>query len=218
MEYNNLTIPEDKIELFTYFTTLPEQKEEELINYIVNAPFGVSPTRVLINLHKDLPHIVSEDSAFELLEVFFKLSDAKENLEYNDQEFITDLNNALKENNIINEETNSLNFFKCFFNSENNLSIYKKIYQNFIDNKSNYNESSITTDIRPVFNNENTLLGSAIINNLKIIYTKNNSKQEFFVTLEDSEIEELIGLLKITLDKNYTIKNSLNKELKFINI
>jgi hypothetical protein len=71
-----------------------------------------------------------------------------------------------------------------------------------------YHESRILTDIRPVFssNEENSVIGKVILNNLKISYRKDKDFKEFFVTLEEEDLEELKSIIVRAIEKTKQLK------------
>ena len=73
-----------------------------------------------------------------------------------------------------------------------------------------YNETRILSDIRPVFssNEESTLIGKVILNNLKISYRSGEDYKEFFVTLEEEDLYELKDVLERAIKKTEVLKSS----------
>jgi len=73
-----------------------------------------------------------------------------------------------------------------------------------------YHESRIITDVRPVFssNEENSVIGKVILSNLKISYRKDDAFKEFFVTLEEEDLEELKKIIDRAIKKTKQLKSN----------
>lgn len=209
MSINKLRIPERQKEDFKFLLNLPREVHEELIDFIQNVPFGMSNNSLIDYAFSNIKNL-SRDSIIKILSIYFSLSSAKEELQYNDDEFIDNLTDALDELNDNELKMNdlSLNTLKILFNSQSKLSKSRSIIREYLVNNNNYDNSKITTDIRPVFDSENNLLGSAIINRLKIIYENNDEEKNFYVSLDENDINDLIKLLNSTKERIKHIKNS----------
>lgn len=217
MSINKLRIPERQKEDFIFFLNLPKQVQEELVDFIRSVPFGMSNNSLVDYAFENIKQL-SRDNIVKFLSIFFSLSTAKEELEYNDVEFIDNLKASLyelqNENFTFNED--GFEFFKLLFDSQSTLVKSRNIIREYLINSNNFESSKITTDIRPVFDNNN-LIGSTIINKLRITYQKNEEEKDFFVSLDENDINELIKSLNATKEKIKLIKETF-KNLEIIDI
>lgn len=217
MSINKLRIPERQKEDFIFFLNLPKQVQEDLVDFIRSVPFGMSNNSLVDYAFENIKQL-SRDNIVKFLSIFFSLSTAKEELEYNDVEFIDNLKASLyelqNENFTFNED--GFEFFKLLFDSQSTLVKSRNIIREYLINSNNFESSKITTDIRPVFDNNN-LIGSTIINKLRITYQKNEEEKDFFVSLDENDINELIKSLNATKEKIKLIKETF-KNLEIIDI
>ena len=74
-------------------------------------------------------------------------------------------------------------------------------------------ETRIISDIRPIFGADVTdpPLGALIIHTLKICYSNFGQVNEFFITIDEADIEKFIKVLKRAKDKGETLRNTLDK-------
>ena len=74
-------------------------------------------------------------------------------------------------------------------------------------------ETRIISDIRPIFAADVTALplGALIIHTLKICYSSFGQINEFFITMDEADIEKLIKVLERAKDKTETLRNTLDK-------
>lgn len=217
MNYNNLKIPESQRENFKFFLNLPDVVRSEFIEAIQNAPMGLSNS-TLFDYIRDNVKKLSNEKIGKLLSIYENLSDAKDDLGYNDDEFIHDLSNALKDTGdpelVPTDE--SLSIFKSLFNSEININTSRKIHNELLENEKNYITAKILTDIRPVFDKEQ-LIGSTIISKLKVTYSENDEEKNVFFSLDEQDLSDLIEILKKAQEQNLYLKESFGN-LKIIDI
>lgn len=94
-----------------------------------------------------------------------------------------------------------------FFNSKLSKIISNDLPVKFIikskiletTNPRNFNDSKILTDLRPIFRDKDgeELIGHVIVNQLKITYTENTKRKEFFITLDSNDLNQL----KLTIER-----------------
>jgi hypothetical protein len=71
-----------------------------------------------------------------------------------------------------------------------------------------FQSSRIFTDVRPIFQGIDSLPSTiAISHNLKLTYSRNNEKEEFFVALDDADLEQLIESLNRARAKSKLLKD-----------
>ena len=217
MSKPKINIPENHIDKFKFYINLPNEIRKEFVNNLNNAPLGLSPSALLDYISERQINL-SQEKILDLLQIFLNLSGAKQRLNLSDTEFIEVLKNALLNTN--NEELNpsdeTLELFKLLL-LQNNASITNKILENYSGNGKNYLYSKITQNIRPVFNEDNDLLGSTIVSDLKIVFTQNDEEKELFISIDSKDIEELINELKNSLETIENIKSKFS-DLKIIDI
>lgn len=217
MSYNNLKIPKTQRENFKFFLNLPDVIKSQFIETIKNSPKGLSTIALHDYFHENIDNLSSEKIG-ALISIYDDLSEAKEDMGYNDDEFIQDLTNALidtEDPDLVPTEK-SISIFKNLFSSNTNIYISRIIHHEQLENEKNYDNSKIIVDIRPVFDNEN-FIGSTIINKLKLKYTENNEEKSFYLTLDTDDIIELIENLKIAQTRNNYIQDNFNN-INIINI
>jgi hypothetical protein len=77
-----------------------------------------------------------------------------------------------------------------------------------IDYERVFQSSRIFTDVRPIFNAIDSLPAAiAISHNLKLTYNRNNEQEEFFVALDDADLEQLIESLNRARAKSKLLKD-----------
>ncbi len=218
MSVNKLRIPERQKDDLKFLLTLPKNVQTEIIEFIQSVPFGMSNNSLIEYAFENIKSL-SRDNIIKILSIYFSLYAAKDDLAYDDMEFINNLKESLIElqDKELVPDQNSLEILERMFNSKNKLSKSRKIIKEYLINNNNYDSSKITIDIRPVFDSENNLLGSAIVNELKIIYENNDVEKNFFVSLDENDINELIMALNTAKEKISIIKNNF-KDLEIIEI
>lgn len=217
MNYNNLKIPEGQKENFKFFLSLPDVVRNEFIEIIQQAPIGLSSSALYDHISDNIKNLSKEKIA-KLLSIYDNLSEAKDDLEYDDNEFIEDLSNALldtQDPELVPTE-NSMVIFKNLFSSDNNINTSRKIHNEHLENEKNYHSSNIFVDVRSVFDKDR-FLGSTILNKLKLTYSENEQEKNIYFSLDDEHIVQLIDTLKKAQEQNNYIRENFDN-LKVINI
>jgi hypothetical protein len=217
MNYNNLKIPEGQKENFKFFLSLPDVVRNEFIEIIQQAPIGLSSSALYDHISDNIKNLSKEKIA-KLLSIYDNLSEAKDDLEYDDNEFIEDLSNALldtQDPELVPTE-NSMVIFKNLFSSDNNINTSRKIHNEHLENEKNYHSSNIFVDVRSVFDKDR-FLGSTILNKLKLTYSENEQEKNIYFSLDDEDIVQLIDTLKKAQEQNNYIRENFDN-LKVINI
>lgn len=217
MNYNNLNIPKNQRENFKFFLHLPNAVRNQFIEKIKDSPKGLS-TIALHDYFYDNIDNLSNEKIGALISIYENLSEAKDDMGYDDNEFIQDLTNALidTEDPELVPTEESISIFKNLFSSSNNLYTSRKIHGEQLENEKNYDTSKVIVDIRPVFDNDN-FIGSTIVNKLKIKFKENYEEKSFFITLDSDDIVDLIENLKKAQIQNNYIQDNFNN-INIINI
>lgn len=75
------------------------------------------------------------------------------------------------------------------------------------DNQSNFLNARVLTDVRPIFELESTdVSGAVILHNLKVTFSSQGEDKEFFVALDDEDVETLISTLQRAQQKAATLR------------
>ena len=217
MDLNSLKIPDSQKENFKFFLNLPDKVRNEFIQVIHNVPLGLSESALYDYILDNVKNLSGEKIS-KLLSIYSNLSEAKDDLEYNDEEFILDLKNALKATGDPELEPNedSMQIFYELFSSKININTSRIIEIEQLENDRNFQSSKISVDVRSVFDKDK-FIGSTILNRLKITYRENDDEKHMFLALDDHDILELIETLKKAQDQNNYIKDNFNN-LNIINI
>lgn len=103
----------------------------------------------------------------------------------------------------IEDWTETLQFFEKIFGLENNIGIIAKSKGIGLEYPKSYYSSRILTDLRPVFpiNLAQEFNTGIITHTLKIEYYKEGTKKEFFVRLDNSDLDDLSIQIKRATEK-----------------
>lgn len=211
MSKRNLRIPESQIEKFKFLINLPNEIKAEFVEVLKSAPIGISESALYDLLRNNVKNL-SQKRLGDIYSIYINLSSAKAELELTDSEFLEDLKYAFDEieDDEININDDSLDVFEKLFNSENHINTSRKIENEYLLNEKNFESIKVITDIRTVFD-KNELIGSTIVNKLKITFFENDESKDFFVAVDEHDIENIIKDLQEAQINNSYIKNNLNK-------
>lgn len=80
-----------------------------------------------------------------------------------------------------------------------------------LEQQHSFTSARIITDIRPIFDSDATkpLAGSVLVHNLKIEYVESGEEKEFFVALDNKDVQNLIEIFIRAQQKDSNIKQFL---------
>ena len=178
----------------------------------------LSPS-ALIDFVSDNVEKLSKDRVSDIIKIIYSLIRAKENADVDVPEFLVLLNNGLAKTMV--EELQPTpqimaDFEQILLNSTTTITT-AKVIDSMTENTKTFLEAKFFQDIRPVFDHEDNLIGSATIHNLKIIFKEHNEIKETFISLDDNDLDKFFTVLKNAQEKLRIIKKSF-LNAKIINI
>lgn len=215
---SELNIPSEHYAIFKFFITLPRELKNQIVEQLKSAPIGLSPS-ALIDFVSDNVEKLSKDRVSDIIKIIYSLIRAKENADVDVPEFLVLLNNGLAKTMV--EELQPTpqimaDFEQILLNSTTTITT-AKVIDSMTENTKTFLEAKFFQDIRPVFDHEDNLIGSATIHNLKIIFKEHNEIKETFISLDDNDLDKFFTVLKNAQEKLRIIKKSF-LNAKIINI
>lgn len=184
-------IPERYYDGFNIFLSLDSNDIDQLVSGLVSTPAGILPDRLSKDYYQKLK--ISLEDLNKLLIMIFSLCDAKNNSDNKVEVFATDIVNALKQHETLNTkitESTQDNLIRIL-NSSSSLQLTARALKLVHEREKLILETRIMTDIRPIISEENTLLGSVIIHNLKVIYQEAGQTKEIHFALDSEDLKSL---------------------------
>lgn len=87
-----------------------------------------------------------------------------------------------------------------------------------LENHRIFLDASVVTDLRPVFGTDGvTPTGMVLVHDFKVVFGEGGDRHEFFVSLDDHDLDKLIGLLNKAKDRVPAIKASISLKEIYIN-
>lgn len=177
------------------------KKLQDAINNSLNLENSSVITNTILSLGNLL---ASEESSIDSLasDLSTSFNDQKEKIYSNDQI------------GILKKRLASI-LMKC-----QNMKITFKAFDLQSESSKSFNHCRIITDIRLVFDDdiENSERNALILHTLKIKYLSESKYKEFYVTLDNSDLDNLKKQIERALKKEELIKNGFKDVIKFINI
>lgn len=216
---NDIRIPESQYDNFKFLLNLPLEIKDKFISTIKDAPIGISETALYNLLREKLNNHLSPKKVGEIFSIYINLSNAKEELELSDDTFLENLLSAFGETedeDLKKVSISSLGVFKELFSSQNIFNISRKIEGEYLQNEKNFSNVKVITDVRTVFDN-NDFVASTIVNKLKFSFYENEVEKDFFLSVDEHDLEKIIIEIKNAQMNNNYIKEKF-ESLKIINI
>ncbi len=202
-----LNIPSDHYGIFKFYITLPKELKEQIIVQLKSAPAGLSPSAMVDYVSNNIQKL-SKDRVSDLFQIIIGLIRAKENANVTIPEFLTLLSNGLSKTEVeeLQPTEEIISDFEQLLLNSVTMVATAKVTNEITEKTKIFLEAKFFQDIRPVFDEEENLLGSAIIHNLKIIFKENDEVKETFISLDDNDLDKLFTSLKNAKDKLTVIK------------
>jgi hypothetical protein len=206
-----LVIPAAHYPKFEAYLNLSNTEKQTLLTAFQNIAIGVSPSASIELLAAQLKDF-SKDLIADIYQIYYSLAQSKDNLKLSTTEFLIVLKNALIQTNQPNLQPNNniMKDFELLLSQPNNTITTKKLIDLMLDNPKNFVKSTVHQDVRQAFDDEQNFIGGLIIHNLKITFKEDNQSKDFFVSLDDSDIEQLLDILKSAQQKAIVLKTNLN--------
>lgn len=205
-----LKIPSEHLGKFKNFLDLDATLKNKLLDILKNIPQGTSPQTVIEIVEKELVDL-NKNQINDFAQIYFNLIRTKESLKIDTEDFLARLSYTLKKTGIaeLNINESQLNDFRELLNANPALSLTTKIIESITDNSKIFLGVNLHEDIRPIFDDQDNYLASGIFYNLKIRYRENDESFDFFVALDDNDLDRMVKALKKSQDRVKAIKEKL---------
>lgn len=202
-----LNILPDHYGIFKFYITLPKELKEQIIVQLKSAPAELSPSAMADYVSSNIQKL-SKDRVSDLFQIIISLIRTKENANVSIPEFLVLLSEALSKTEVeeLQPTEEIISDFEQLLLNSATLVATVKVTNDMAEKTKIFLDAKFFQDIRPVFDEEENLLGSAIIHNLKIIFKEDNEVKETFISLDDNDLDKLFASLKNAKDKLELIK------------
>jgi uncharacterized protein (DUF1778 family) len=214
-----LEIPERYYPGIQQLINITEETSKNLIDALKDLPPSANVARLAVAVQSKVDELEIED-VFHILDVitalYILMSDRGDS---SPKELSEEIAKAVLESDNFNDINNgeSVQHFKErlveFLEESEVLGITSKASDVMYDHERIFRCSRILTDIRPVFkvNEEDVPAAAGIVHYLKIQYQGLSGEEEFFVGMDEQDIEQLLEQLERALRKAKTLKLILKK-------
>lgn len=202
-----LNIPSDHYGIFKFYVTLPKELKEQIIVQLKSAPAGLSPS-AMVDYVSDNIQKLSKDRVSDLFQIIIGLIRAKENANVSVPEFLALLGDGLSKTEVeeLQPTEEVIADFEQLILNSGGMVAAAKVTNEITEKTKVFLDAKFFQDIRPVFDEGENLLGSAIIHNLKIVFKENDDVKEIFISLDDNDLDKLFTSLKDAKNKLTVIK------------
>jgi hypothetical protein len=208
-----LDIPKRYIPVLNDIRSLPDAAVTELLQALESSSITTTPDDLAAHIVESVPSIPKEKLE-RIVDTLYSLYHVREFSEFNRASFLTELVEGLRRNEkleISDAELPSLQErFKKLLSIKTLESISKAIGLQR-DGERLYCESKIISDIRPVFGEDvkSRPVAAAVTHTLKISYHEDGDHKQFFVILDDVDLDELQEIVERAKTKAGTLSDFL---------
>jgi hypothetical protein len=209
-----LQVPNRYIPMLNLVRNLSQPAATELLHALESAQVIASPDDMASNIAESVPSIPREDLG-KIVDLLYSLYHVRELSELNRNSFLKELVESVRENanpNISDEELPAIRQrFKDLLDLKTLASISKAIGLQR-DEERVYCEAKIISDIRPVFGEDIKVkpVAATITHSLKISYHENGDHKEFYIVLDEVDLDQLEKMIKRAKTKADTLTQVLS--------
>ncbi|MEH2182641.1 hypothetical protein [Nostoc sp.] len=206
--------------------------DDDAINMIISALRDFPPTveNIVYKISERIVQAQKVDrrTAVDVVDTLVSLRQFYKEENLSDEEIIDFLSKYIQENNEIVTEVEQIerfstrlsNLIKALESIAFSLDISRKASNLLIENERIFSDSSIVTDIRPVFDSETErkVEAAILIHTLKIEYRDAQGTKEFYVALDSDDLDNLHEQIIIAINNRDVLGSVLQKaEIECIN-
>jgi hypothetical protein len=210
-----LRIPNRYVPILEEIKNLPEAAADELIQALESSSVTSSPDEMATQIAERVPSIPLEELK-SIVDVLYSLYHVRVFSDINRNAFLTELVEGVRmsaKHKIPDGNIPALRErFKSLLSIRTLESISKAIGLQR-DGERLYCEAKILSDIRPVFGEDvkSKPVAATITHSLKISYHENGDHKEFFVVLDEVDLQELQATIKRAKTKAETLTEMLTE-------
>ena len=209
-----LQVPSRYIPMLNSVRRLSQPAAAELLRALESAQITASAEEMTSNIAGSVPSIAREELG-KILDVLYSLYHVREFSELNRNSFLKELVESVRENatpKISDEELPIIRQrFKDLLGLKT-LEVISKAVGLQREEERIYCEAKIISDIRPVFGENIKVkpVAATITHSLKISYHENGDHKEFYIVLDEVDLDELEQVIKRAKTKTETLDQVLS--------
>jgi hypothetical protein len=212
-----LTIPERFRSGLVKLATAEDNVVDKLLDSLENSPPTLYSKVMASFVAKN--HNIEFQYAFEVLQSVLSLYSLRESDYFSTEQLVQQVSKALQEESeeSLKLSEDEITVFQqrlsSFLKIRGSLAISSKASNLLVEYENIFSNSRVVTDIRPIFHTdiEDGLGGALIVHTLRIGYRTANGRHEFFVALDQDDVQQLLGDLERAIQKEEFLKSLLKK-------
>jgi hypothetical protein len=210
-----LRIPNRYIAALNDIRNLPESAIDELFRALETSSLTASSDELEVQIADSVPSIPKEE-LHRIIDVTYSLYHVREFSEVSKSGFLNELIDGIREQakpKILDKDVSGLRErFKRLLSLKPLESISKALSLQR-DNERLFCGSKIVSDIRPVFGEDvkSAPLAATILHTLKLSYHENGDHKEFFIVLDEVDLDALQSTIKRAKSKADTLNRLLGE-------
>ncbi len=200
---SNIRIPPEHKKVFFVIAKLSDSAITELCSILESVPTAIQYQDAVMEALSNTTQIPSKD-ACAIGTVLFSLYAVLERSDKSINIFVDELIDSLYQVKDVGTDAPSAAEKKLLSDkltkllNVSSIRIITKATRVVFDCDNILTQARVLTDIRPIFGygDDDLILGSVIVQTLKLEYVKDDKKKEFFVNLDDEDVDNLIAILQ----------------------
>jgi hypothetical protein len=209
-----LRIPNEHYPVLRAISALPQEQFAELLSALETVPVSLSVTKLPVHVAAKALSIAAEEID-GILAVLLALRRILVTEKLTTAELVSNIRETLASEE--SSEMSGTELERLLSRLTQLLEVktfahWVKAFELLHENERSFREARVITDIRPVFSDttNSSLQASFVIHTLKISFWEDNRRKNFFLALDNSDLQTLIDQLSRAQNKAETIKSYLS--------
>ena len=204
-----LHIPTRYITVMNKIVSLPDAAVDELVNALESSSITSKPEELAALIADRVPSIPKDDLS-GIVDVAYALYHVREFSELNPSSFLNELVEGVRQQAKPEIPDNGVSLLRERFRRLlriKTLETISKALKLQRDGERIYCEAKIVSDIRPVFSDDVTAkpLAAVITHTLEVAYHENGEHEEFFIVLDQEDLDALDEVIERAKAKHETL-------------
>lgn len=216
----SIAIPESDIQAFIKFAVLPKSKKIQLFDLLSQAEKNVDYISLATKLSDETS--IPKEVTISTIRLMLQILRTNERKKIDKLDIRHDFERALNdylsevedEESLLSEDVITETFDLIFSFENQNLLISFVAFGLVYENKNTLNKVTVIPEIRPVFTNDQ-YQGIVLYNTLRLEYdvTPEDESRDFYIAIDDDDIEALISALKEAKVKGKLLSDKFASDL-----
>jgi hypothetical protein len=188
-----MNIPEEHYDKFEKFISLPENSIKKIVSILDGLDKTLTPHQLVDELYESLSsENLDKSTLFDIIHIFINLSNAKSSANLSTKAFLDELERVLLSTKIeeFKPTEKIMNQFDSMLVRVESI-LKPQVLDSATENQRSFLDVRIFQDLRTTYDSNESILGSAVIHRMKVVFRENGNLKELFLSLDLDDLQKI---------------------------